>query len=752
MAIYRGPGGSGDATTDAASEATVASTKASEAQASANAAASSATSAASSATTATTQASAASTSATSAAASATTATTKASEASTSATNAATSETNAATSETNAATSATSAASSATTATTQATAAASSATSAASSATTATTKASEASTSATNAAASYDSFDDRYLGAKSSAPSVDNDGDALLTGALYWNTSSNQLFVWDGSAWDQAAFTTSASGVTSFNTRTGAVTLSASDVNTALGSPAVLDSDIGSTVQAYSSVLANTTASYTTAEETKLAGIETAATADQSAAEIKTAYESNADTNAFTDADHTKLDGIEASATADQTGAEIKTAYEAEADTNAFTDAEKTKLTGIETGATADQTGAEIKTAYEGEADTNAFTDAEKTKLTGIEASADVTDTANVTAAGALMDSEVTNLADVKSFDPADYAAASSVVGKNKIINGAMTIDQRNIGASIDTDQYYNYTVDRWVAFNNVGTGKYTIEQNAGSVTPPEGFINYVGATSSSAHTLGSTDSFNLYQRIEGLNTADLDFGKSTAKSITLSFYVRSSLTGTFGGVIANSGRSRTYPFTYTISSANTWEKKTVTIAGDTSGTWLTTNGIGVELIFQLGAGSSLLGSAGAWASANVTGATGATNLVSTSGATLYITGVQLEKGSSATSFEHRMYGTELQLCSRYFWRQYNAGQNVIYDRVYWSGSGQNALFNFPAPPGMRIVNATVTCSPTTNGSSVSFTHQQYGNIVVYRVTAAGDNFLYAGDISINAEL
>lgn len=312
MAIFRGAGGPGDATTDAANEASVASTKAAEAQASANAAASSATSAASSATTSTTKASEASTSATNAAASATTATTKASEASTSATNAATSETNAATSETNAATSATSAASSATTATTQATAAASSATSAASSATTATTKASEASTSATSAASSYDSFDDRYLGAKSSAPSVDNDGDALLTGALYWNTSSNQLFVWDGATWNQAAFSISGS-VTSFNTRTGAVTLSASDVNTALGSDAVLDSDIGSTVQAFATVLSNTTASYTTAEETKLAGIETAA---------------------------------------------------------------------------------------------------------------DVTDTLNVTAAGALMDSEVTNLAQVKAFSSADYATAA----------------------------------------------------------------------------------------------------------------------------------------------------------------------------------------------------------------------------------------------------------------------------------------------------------------------------------------
>lgn len=124
------------------------------------------------------------------------------------------------------------------------------------------------------------------------------------------------------------------------------------------------------------------------------------------------------------ADGTKLDGIEAGATTDQTAAEIKTAYESNADTNEFSDAEQTKLAGIEAGATADQTAAEIKTAYESNADTNEFSDAEQTKLAGIEAGADVTDTANVTSAGALMDSEVTNLAQVKAFDSSDYATAA----------------------------------------------------------------------------------------------------------------------------------------------------------------------------------------------------------------------------------------------------------------------------------------------------------------------------------------
>jgi hypothetical protein len=198
-------------------------------------------------------------------------------------------------------------------------------------------------------------------------------------------------------------------------------------------------------------------------ETKLSGIETGATGDQTASEIKTAYESNSDTNAFTDAEQTKLSGIEANATADQTDSEIKTAYENNSDTNAFTDAEKTKLSGIETAATADQTGAEIKALYE--AETNAFTDAQFTKLAGIEANADVTDTANVTAAGALMDSEVTNLADVKAFDPADYATATQgttaddalpkaggTMTGNITFNSTQTFDGRNLstdGAKLD---------------------------------------------------------------------------------------------------------------------------------------------------------------------------------------------------------------------------------------------------------------------------------------------------------------
>ena len=237
--------------------------------------------------------------------------------------------------------------------------------------------------------------------------------------------------------------------------------------------------------------------------------------------------------------------------------------------------------------------------------------------------------------------------------------------KNRIINGGMTIDQRNAGASVTAGTGNPYTVDRWVSRSSQNS-KYTVQQNAGSVTPPTGFTYYLGITSSSAYTVGSAEQFLFRQQIEGYNFADLRWGTANAATVTLSFWVRSSLTGTFGGALYNNDGSRSYPFSYTINSANTWEYKTITILGDTSGTWQTTNSTGVSVGFGLGVGSTLSGTAGAWASAYYASATGATSVVGTNGATFYITGVQLEVGSQATSFDFRSIGTELALCQRYF--------------------------------------------------------------------------------------
>jgi len=242
--------------------------------------------------------------------------------------------------------------------------------------------------------------------------------------------------------------------------------------------------------------------------------------------------------------------------------------------------------------------------------------------------------------------------------------------KNRLINSAMVIDQRNAGASVTQTTTALYPVDRFLIVGSVAS-KFTAQRNAGSVTPPAGYINYLGLTSSSAYTVGAAETFVVQQRIEGLNIADLAWGTASAATVTLSFWVRSSLTGTFGGSLRNSAANRSYPFTYTIASANTWTQASVTIAGDTTGTWLTTNGIGVSVIFSIGTGSTDSGTAGAWAATNYTSATGAVSVVGTNGATFYITGVQLEKGSTATSFDYRPFTTELQLCQRYFEKSYN---------------------------------------------------------------------------------
>ena len=267
---------------------------------------------------------------------------------------------------------------------------------------------------------------------------------------------------------------------------------------------------------------------------------------------------------------------------------------------------------------------------------------------------------------------------------ATTANLSGLGFKNRIINGNMTIDQRNAGASITNSGANNqFPVDRFGIWGQVAS-KYTAQQNAGSVTPPAGFTNYLGITSSSAYTpLGANDLYMVAQQIEGFNTADLNWGTANAKTITLSFWVRSSgLTypATFGGSLQNSAVDRSYPFAYTISAANTWEQKSITIPGDISGTWVgATNGVGIRVWFALGVGTNYSGTAGAvagWAGADYRSVTGATNVLETNGATFYITGVQLEVGSTATSFDYRPFTTELQLAQRYFCTSYVLGTAV----------------------------------------------------------------------------
>jgi hypothetical protein len=265
-------------------------------------------------------------------------------------------------------------------------------------------------------------------------------------------------------------------------------------------------------------------------------------------------------------------------------------------------------------------------------------------------------------ANAILDASGGNTATINSMTP----TADSLQGfRNRIINGDMRIDQRNAGASVTPGAGgFNYTIDRFAAYVSQAS-KLTVQQ---STTAPVGFTSSLKVTSSSAYSVLANDLFLIEQPIEGLNVSDLAWGTANAKTVTLSFQVYSSLTGTFGGSILNSANNRSYPFTYSIASANTWTSVSVTIPGDTSGTWLTTNGTGMYVSFGLGMGSTYSGTAGAWAGSQYWSATGATSVVGTNGATWYITGVQLEVGSVATPFERRDYGRELAMCQRYYYR------------------------------------------------------------------------------------
>ena len=279
-------------------------------------------------------------------------------------------------------------------------------------------------------------------------------------------------------------------------------------------------------------------------------------------------------------------------------------------------------------------------------------------------------------------------------------ASSSATMKNRIINGGMVIDQRNNGASV-TPANGDYLVDRW-QYVASQSSKFTAQQNAGSVTLPVGFTNYLGFTSSSAYSVLSTDYFLLQQKIEGFNISDLAWGTANAKTVTLSFQVYSSLTGTFGGVLTNNGATPSYPFSFSIPVANTWTSISITIVGPTTGTWLSTNGIGIYVRFSLGTGSGNLGTAGSWQATNYLGVTGQTNIVGTSGATFYITGVQLEVGTVASSFDYRDYGRELIMCQRYAWVIGNTSISEDFGSG-WTTTTTSANVWVQAPVTMRTI-------------------------------------------------
>jgi hypothetical protein len=275
--------------------------------------------------------------------------------------------------------------------------------------------------------------------------------------------------------------------------------------------------------------------------------------------------------------------------------------------------------------------------------------------------------------------------------------------KNRIINGGMVIAQRGTSAvTVNSNTGSNYyAVDRFFGQGQSADGVFTMQQSS---TAPAGFSNSLLITVTTADTsLGATQVYQVVQPIEAYNTNDLSWGTASASTVTLSFWVRSSVTGTFGGALFNSAANRSYPFSYTISAANTFEQKSITIVGDTSGTWSGTNGVGIYVIFSLGTGSTYSGTAGAWAATTYNSATGATNLMATNSATWYITGVQLEVGSVASSFEYRAYGTELMLCQRYYYRQTGqAAGDYFVPNAYAIGTTQAFGYStFPVPMRTR---------------------------------------------------
>lgn len=241
----------------------------------------------------------------------------------------------------------------------------------------------------------------------------------------------------------------------------------------------------------------------------------------------------------------------------------------------------------------------------------------------------------------------------------NISAVNSLGFRNRIINGDMRIDQRNAGASGSGSG--RYFVDRWF----IGTDISTIATQR-STDAPSGFTNSSLVSITTGGTVSAGTAAYIRHKIEGFNTADLAWGSASAQSVTLSFWAKASITGTYGVGLMNSAANRSYVGQYTISAANTWEYKTIVVSGDTTGTWLTDNGTGIQISFDIGSGSNVQATAGAWGAGSYWRASGNVQLAATTGATFYITGVQLEAGSVASPFERRDYGRELMMAQRYY--------------------------------------------------------------------------------------
>jgi hypothetical protein len=303
--------------------------------------------------------------------------------------------------------------------------------------------------------------------------------------------------------------------------------------------------------------------------------------------------------------------------------------------------------------------------------------------------------------------------------------------KNRIINGNMTIAQRGT-AAITVDNAENFPVDRTTVRCNTSGISATTQQ---SVTAPSNFRNSLLVTVTTGAAAASTDRGYILQKIEGYNVADFMLGTASATTFTFSFWVRSSLTGTFSGSFQNNEQNRSYVFTYTVSSANTWEQKTISLTADTTGNWDATSTAGLFVLLDCGMGSSLRTSTtGSWIAGDYRGTTGSNSLFANSGATFYTTGWQLEVGTVATSFDYRPYGTELALCQRYYEKSYDIAtvpNTATTAGQFNSGGVQGATTTSEVNGGSPVFAVQKRATPTvtvfdTFGVSGKVNRVQYG--------------------------
>jgi hypothetical protein len=313
---------------------------------------------------------------------------------------------------------------------------------------------------------------------------------------------------------------------------------------------------------------------------------------------------------------------------------------------------------------------------------------------------------------------------------------------NRVVNGDMRIDQRwNGGAG----SAVGYTVDRW-AYNSNQAGKIGWQRNAGG---PVGFPYSLLASSASAYASLAGDYFMFYQPVEADAVSDFVWGTSGAQPVTLSFWVFSSLTGTFSGSIRNGATTRSYPFTYVIPTASVWTRIAIAIPGDTAGTWVMSgNGAGLIIAFDLGSGSTFRAPANAWAAGNFVGVTGAVSVVATNGATFYVTGVKLEIGSVATPFNRQSLAKSMADCQRY----YQSIPGVLVFNSY-AAAGSNLVQPFT----FQTMRATPTGNVTGATGIVNCTAQAispYGPSLFYLThanTATGYS-QWVTNVSLSAEL